>query len=50
MLSFYVGFFGLSYVLWLCLFFKNQVIFWVWVCLTTFLCFIISFLGFYNSF
>ena len=32
--------------LWLCPFSKNQIVFGVWVCLATFLCFIISFLDF----
>ena len=45
-LTFYVGFFSdFSYVTLVVSFFKNQIVFG-WVCLTTFLCFIISFLDF----
>ena len=45
-ITFYVGFIVVFLMFrWLCPFFKNQ-IFLVWVCLSTFLCFIISFLDF----
>ena len=46
MITFYVGFMLVFLMLlWLCPFFKNQIVL-VWVCLATFLCFMISFLDF----
>ena len=46
MLTFYVGFFWSFLCYFGCVLFQNIKLFLVWVCLTTFLCLIISFLGF----
>ena len=40
------GFSGFSYVVYGCVLFSNSKLFLVWVCLSTFLCFIISFVDF----